>query len=78
MHRAVPSTYDQTVATLTQGPRGDVQSFLRIAGEKAIRRWAKVLDSGYKLGKKPFPLSATGSRVDDNLDFHLTPGKNVE
>ncbi len=78
MHRAVPSTDDQAVASLTQDLLGDGQRFLRIAGQKAIRRRAKVLDMGQEAGEELFPFSAPGGRVDDNLDFHLLPGKNVE
>jgi hypothetical protein len=75
MHRAVPSTDGQAVASLTQDLSGDGQRFLRIAGQKAIRRRAKVLDLGQKIGEEPFPLAASGGWVDDDLDFHPLPGK---
>jgi hypothetical protein len=75
MHRAVPSTDDQTVASFSQDLSGEGQSFLGIAGEKAIRRRAKVPDLGQKIGEEPFSLTASGGWVDDDLDFHPLPGK---
>jgi hypothetical protein len=75
MHRAVPSTDDQTVASFSQDLSGEGQSFLGIAGEKAIRRRAKVPDLGQKIGEEPFPLTASGGWVDDDLGFHPLPGK---
>jgi hypothetical protein len=77
MHRAVPSTDDQTVTSFSQGLLGEGQSFLGIAGERAIRRRAKVLDPGQEIGKEPFRPPASGCWVDDELDFHPLPGEIV-
>jgi hypothetical protein len=78
MHRTVPATDDQAVASFSQDLSGEGQSFLGIAGEKALRRRAKVFDLGQKVWEEPFPLATSGGWVDDDLDFHPLPGKNVE
>jgi len=77
MHRAIPSTDGQAIASLTEDLLGDGQSFLGIAGPKPIRRRTEVFDLGQEVGEEPSPLPAPGGRVDDKLDFHLLPGEIV-
>ncbi len=75
MHRAVSSTDDQAVVSLAHGLLRNGQGFLGIVGESAIRRGAELFDSGQKAGENPSSSSAPRGRVDDNVDFHLLPGK---
>jgi hypothetical protein len=72
MHRAVPSTGHQAIASLTLGPHSDGQGFLRMMGQEAIGRQPEVLYFGQEGRESPFSLSPAGGRIDDNLEFHLS------
>jgi hypothetical protein len=78
VHRAVSSTDHQAIASLTLGANSNGQGFLRMVGQEAIRRPPEVLYFGHEGRESPFSLSAAGGRIDDNLEFHLSPGRIVE